>query len=90
MDVVNRMGAIIYFPFYGLVLAGEDQEEIIKVRKAEERASRAINSAVRLRARAQLLMANADWATFKSVMASRLADAARASQSPDLPSAILG
>ncbi|CAA6656214.1 unnamed protein product [Spirodela intermedia] len=39
---------------------------------------------------AQLLMTNADWATFKAVMASRLAEAARASESPDLPSSILG
>ncbi|CAA7391696.1 unnamed protein product [Spirodela intermedia] len=69
---------------------GADQDEILKVQAAEERASRAISSAVRLRARAQLLMTNADWATFKAVMASRLAEAARASESPDLPSSILG
>ncbi|KAJ0968699.1 hypothetical protein J5N97_021576 [Dioscorea zingiberensis] len=68
---------------------GARQEAFRRVLDAEAAARRAVESAIRLRSRAQLFMANAELASYKSVMALRLAEAISASESPDLAFSIL-
>ncbi|MQL98754.1 hypothetical protein Taro_031465 [Colocasia esculenta] len=70
--------------------AAAEQDAMRKLRTAEAAATRAVDVAVRLRNRAQVLMANADLATYKCVMALRIAEAIQQSESPDLSSFILG
>lgn len=68
----------------------EEEAALQRVAQAEAAAKQAVEAAVRLRSRAQSLMANAELATYKSVMALRIAEAARVSDSSrDLVSTIL-
>uniref|UniRef100_A0A1D1YL59 Enhancer of polycomb-like protein n=1 Tax=Anthurium amnicola TaxID=1678845 RepID=A0A1D1YL59_9ARAE len=64
--------------------AAARQDAICRLQEAEADVSRAVDVAIRLRSRAQVLMTNADLATYKSVMALRLAEAHRESESSDL------
>ncbi|TVU42250.1 hypothetical protein EJB05_08644 [Eragrostis curvula] len=75
-----------------LVLQDNAEEEaaLQRVAQAEAAAKQAVEKAARLRSRAQSLMENAELATYKSVMALRIAEAARISgSSRDLVSTIL-
>ncbi|KAL6590971.1 hypothetical protein ACP70R_050153 [Stipagrostis hirtigluma subsp. patula] len=67
-----------------------EEEALQRVAQAEHAAKQATERAIRLRRRAQSLMANAELATYKSVMALRIAEAARISDSSrDIVSTIL-
>lgn len=68
---------------------GAKQEAHRRVQDAEAAAKRAVDAAIRLRSRAQLYMANAELAAYKSAMALKLAEAISVSASPDLTSSIL-
>ncbi|CAO2206354.1 unnamed protein product [Urochloa humidicola] len=59
----------------------EEEAALQRVAQAERAAKQAVETAIRLRKRAQSLMANAELATYKSVMALRIAEAARISDS---------
>ncbi|CAO2201238.1 unnamed protein product [Urochloa humidicola] len=59
----------------------EEEAALQRVAQAERAAKQAVETAIRLRNRAQTLMANAELATYKSVMALRIAEAARISDS---------
>ncbi|RWV91799.1 hypothetical protein GW17_00045881 [Ensete ventricosum] len=59
------------------------------VQEAENAANRAVEFAIHLRNRAQMLMANAELAIYKSVMALRIAESMGASDAPDLAPFIL-
>ncbi|CAL5002960.1 unnamed protein product [Urochloa decumbens] len=59
----------------------EEEAALQRVAQAERAAKQAVETAIRLRSRAQSLMANAELATYKSVMALRIAEAARISDS---------
>lgn len=59
----------------------EEEAALQRVTQAEHAAKRAVDTAIRLRNRAQSLMANAELATYRSVMALRIAEAARISDS---------
>ncbi|KQJ88130.1 uncharacterized protein LOC100838503 isoform X2 [Brachypodium distachyon] len=66
----------------GIFLQDNAEEEALRrVVEAERAAKHAVETAVRLRSRAQSLMANANLATYKSVMALRIAEAASISNS---------
>ncbi|GJN36826.1 hypothetical protein PR202_gb25723 [Eleusine coracana subsp. coracana] len=68
----------------------EEEAALQRVAQAEAAAKQAVETAVRLRSRAQSLMVNAELAAYKSVMALRIAEAARVSDSSrDLVSTIL-
>ncbi|XP_062195194.1 uncharacterized protein LOC133898493 [Phragmites australis] len=68
----------------------EEEAALQRVAQAKRAAKQAVETAVRLRSRAQSLMANADLATYKSIMALKIAEAARISDSSrDLVSTIL-
>ncbi|KAM0946662.1 putative enhancer of polycomb protein [Dioscorea sansibarensis] len=68
---------------------GAKHEAHRRVQDAEAAAKRAVDSAIRLRSRAQLYMANAELLAYKSAMALKLAEAISVSSSPDLTSSIL-
>ncbi|WVZ94138.1 hypothetical protein U9M48_040070 [Paspalum notatum var. saurae] len=57
----------------------EEEAALQRVAQAERAAKQAVEAAICLRKRAQSLMANAELATYKSVMALRIAEAARIS-----------
>jgi hypothetical protein len=59
----------------------EEEVALQRVAQAKVAAKQAVERAVGLRSRAQSLMANAELATYKSVMTIRIAEAARASDS---------
>ncbi|RLN03011.1 uncharacterized protein C2845_PM13G08970 [Panicum miliaceum] len=59
----------------------EEEVALQRVAQAERAAKQAVETAIHLRNRAQSLMANAELATYKSVMALRIAEAARISDS---------
>ncbi|KAF8654917.1 hypothetical protein HU200_061346 [Digitaria exilis] len=68
----------------------EEEAALQRVAQAERAAKQAVETAIRLRNRAQSLMANAELATYKSVVALRIAEAARISDtSRDIVCAIL-
>ncbi|OMO58783.1 hypothetical protein COLO4_34385 [Corchorus olitorius] len=54
-----------------------EQNAMLKVEEARVSASRSVESAIAKRRRAQLLMENADMATYKAMMALRIAEAAQ-------------
>lgn len=58
-----------------------DEESIKKVQEAKEAADKAADIAIKLRARAQQLMANADLATYRAAMALKIAEIKRLSSS---------
>ena len=62
--------------------AVEEQNAKLKVEEARISAKRSVESAVRKRRRAQLLMNNADLATFKAAVALRIAEGAAVTVSP--------
>lgn len=59
---------------------------MIKVEEAKASVNRHVELSIVKRQRAQLLMENADLATYKATMALRIADAAQISESPDAAS----
>ena len=61
----------------------EEQNALLRVQEAKAAASRSGSSAAVKRQRAQLLMENADLATYIAAMALRIADAARIAESAD-------
>ncbi|KAJ6798052.1 Uncharacterized protein M6B38_212920 [Iris pallida] len=68
------------------------EKEAEKVQEAENAAKRAAEIAIQLRARAQMLFANADLAVYRSTMALRIAETICASseeESPDIRSSVL-
>ncbi|XP_072954040.1 uncharacterized protein [Typha angustifolia] len=69
--------------------AGAKEDPLQRVQEAESAANRAVELAIKLRSRAQMLLANAELATYKSVMALRIADAIRVSESRDLALSIV-
>lgn len=69
--------------------AGMNVEDLQRVQEAENAANRAVEFAIHLRNRAQILMANAELAVYKSVMALRIAESMGSSDAPDLASFIL-
>lgn len=71
------------------IIAGTNVEDLQRVQEAENAANRAVEFAIHLRNRAQMLMANAELAVYKSVMALRIAESMGASDAPDLASFIL-
>jgi putative heme degradation protein len=60
---------------------GAEEEALRRVVEAERAATQAGETAVRLRSRAQRLMAKAELVAYKSIMALRIAEAARISDS---------
>ena len=61
-----------------------EQKDMVKVEKASLSATRSVESAILKRKRAQLLMQNADMATYKAMMALRIAEAARFTESSEV------
>jgi len=59
----------------------EEEAALQRVAQAERAAKQAVETAIRLRNRAQSLMTNAELAAYKSIMALRIAEAARISDS---------
>ncbi|AQK52059.1 Enhancer of polycomb-like transcription factor protein [Zea mays] len=59
----------------------EDEAALQRVAQADRAAKRALETAIQLRNRAQSLMTNAELAAYKSIMALRIAEAARISDS---------
>jgi hypothetical protein len=57
-----------------------------KVEEANASANNYMDLAIRKRKRAQFLMENADLATYRAMMAIRIAEAARVGESPDATS----
>nr|XP_029119870.1 uncharacterized protein LOC105043267 isoform X2 [Elaeis guineensis] len=72
-----------------LLEGGTEEGASRRVQEAENAANRAVELAIQLRSRAQMLMTNAELAAYKSVMALKIADAIGVSESPDLASLIL-
>ncbi|CAI9091310.1 OLC1v1026302C1 [Oldenlandia corymbosa var. corymbosa] len=66
-----------------------EQSAIVKVEEAKAAANRSEGLAVLKRQRAQQLMENADLATYKATMALKIAELARAVQSPDAVALLL-
>ncbi|GMY23353.1 protein GLUTELIN PRECURSOR ACCUMULATION 3 [Fagus crenata] len=58
-------------------------EEVLKVQEANASANRSVEFAILKRRRAQFLMENADLATYRALMALRIAEAARVAESSD-------
>ena len=56
---------------------------MVKIEETRVSATRSVESAILIRQRAQLLMQNADMATYKAMMALRIAEAARFTESSD-------
>lgn len=61
----------------------QEQNAALKVEEAKAAADRSVDLAIRKRQRAQVLMQNADLATYKAAMAFRIAEAAQVLGSPD-------
>lgn len=61
----------------------EEQNAMLRVEEAKASAKRSLEAAVLKRQRAQLLMQNADLATYKATMAMRIAEAAQVGESAD-------
>ncbi|XP_061996033.1 uncharacterized protein LOC133714036 [Rosa rugosa] len=61
----------------------QEQNAVLKVEEAKAAADRSVDLAIRKRQRAQVLMQNADLATYKAAMAYRIAEAAQVLGSPD-------
>ncbi|KAG2669389.1 hypothetical protein I3760_14G032500 [Carya illinoinensis] len=61
----------------------EEKNATIKVKEANALANRSVEYAALKRKRTQFLMENADLATYKAMMALRIAEAARVAESPD-------
>ncbi|XWS56326.1 hypothetical protein CRYUN_Cryun09bG0076200 [Craigia yunnanensis] len=61
-----------------------EQNAMVKVEEARVSATRSVESAILKRQRAQLLMQNADMATYKAMMALRIAEAARFTESSEV------
>lgn len=61
-----------------------EQNAMLKLEEARVSASRSVELAVLKRQRTQLLMENADLATYKAMMALRIAEAARFTESSDV------
>ncbi|WOL16747.1 hypothetical protein Cni_G25535 [Canna indica] len=68
---------------------GIDEGALQRVQEAENASKRAIEYAIQLRRRAQVLMTNAELAVYKSVMALRIADSMEASMASDFTSLFL-
>lgn len=62
----------------------EEQNAMFKVEEARNSAMRSVESAILKRSRAQLLMENADLATYKAAMALKIAEAALIASSTDV------
>lgn len=62
----------------------EEHSALRKVEEAENSVKRSVEAAILKRQRAQLLMKNADLATFKAAMALKIAEAAIAASSTDV------
>ncbi|KAH7536816.1 hypothetical protein FEM48_Zijuj03G0026500 [Ziziphus jujuba var. spinosa] len=61
----------------------EEQNAVLKVKEANASASKSMQLAVSKRQRAQILMGNADLATYRAAMALKIAEAALVANSPD-------
>ena len=60
-----------------------EQNAMVKIEEARVSATRSVESAILKRQRAQLLMQNADMSIYKAMMALRIAEAARFTESSD-------
>ncbi|XP_020084049.1 uncharacterized protein LOC109707295 isoform X2 [Ananas comosus] len=67
----------------------EKEEALQRIQEADSAANKAVETAIQLRQRAQTLMANANLAVYKSIMALHIAESLQLSQSPDLSSCLL-
>ncbi|KAM4071942.1 hypothetical protein ACB094_11G099500 [Castanea mollissima] len=67
----------------------EEKNAMLKVDEANASANRSVEFAILKRKRAQFLMENADLATYRAMMAIRIAEAARVAESPDAASRFL-
>lgn len=65
----------------------EEQNAVLKVKEANASASKSMQFAVCKRQRAQLLMGNADLATYRATIALKIAEAALVADSPDAAAA---
>ncbi|XP_072987929.1 uncharacterized protein [Typha latifolia] len=72
-----------------LLQDGAKEESLRRVQEAENAANRAVESAIHLRNRAQMLMAKAELAAYRSLMALRIAEALQVSEAPDIVSYVL-
>lgn len=79
-------GRLIFLTF---VAEAEKEEALQRIQEADSAANKAVEAAIQLRQRAQTLMANANLAVYKSIMALRIAESLQLSQSPDLSSCLL-
>lgn len=74
-------------PFLQAVVTEKDalqqQKAVLKVKEAKAAASKSEDLAVRMRQKAQQLMENADLATYKAMMALRIAEAAKIAKSTE-------
>lgn len=66
-----------------------EKNSVLKVQEANASANRSVEFAILKRKRAQFLMENADLATYRAMMAIRIAEAARVAESPDAASCFL-
>lgn len=67
----------------------EEKNAMLKVQEANASANRSVEFAILKRKRAQFLLENADLATYRAMMAIRIAEAARVAESPDAASCFL-
>ena len=65
-------------------LAEAEQNAMVKVEEARVSATRSVESAILKRQRAQLLMQNADMSIYKAMVALRIAEAARFTESSEV------
>ncbi|XP_015082749.1 uncharacterized protein LOC107026333 [Solanum pennellii] len=83
----SKAGRGKHRPFLPAVVAEEDavqqQNAVLKVNEAKAAANKSEDLAVRMRQKAQQLMENADLATYKAMMALRIAEAAKIAKSKE-------
>ncbi|KAH0651025.1 hypothetical protein KY284_030937 [Solanum tuberosum] len=66
-----------------VVAEKEQQNAVLKVKEAKAAANKSEDLAVRMRQKAQQLMENADLATYKAMMALKIAEAAKIAKSKE-------
>ncbi|KAH0636161.1 hypothetical protein KY290_038145 [Solanum tuberosum] len=74
----SKAGRGKHRPFLPAVVAEKEQQNaVLKVKEAKAAANKSEDLAVRMRQKAQQLMENADLATYKAMMALKIAEAAK-------------
>lgn len=80
----SKAGRGKHRPFLPAVVAEKEQQNaVLKVKEAKAAANKSEDLAVRMRQKAQQLMENADLATYKAMMALKIAEAAKIAKSKE-------